>query len=240
MRIKEMSGTVQLIRLAILFIGLFVCRPVSAGDVFTGYQVDNKGQYFTYLGVRTPLMQQRAGFEPFLQVFGAGVGYTFKDNGQQRDANLQSVTPSLGLKYSTGAWSWMAMAGPQFRWQQEEQRTGPRSHDSFVGAYFQVEAFQWKEQGIFHAIASYTDIDGFFFGRIRKTFLMHQSAQGCCTVYLGGDLAGMGNNQFYAVQVGPLFQVPINIFYFTLKGGYQYTQTFESGVYGGIELYFPF
>ena len=78
----------QLVRLAILLIGVLFSRPVFAGDAFTGYQVDNKGQYFAFLGVRTPLMEQRNGFQPFLQVFGAGVGYTFKDNGRERDANL--------------------------------------------------------------------------------------------------------------------------------------------------------
>lgn len=226
--------------LAVLLLGALYTGPVFAGDAFTGYQVDNKGQYFAYLGVRAPLMEQRHGFQPFVQVFGAGVGYTFKDAGQERDASLQSVTPSLGLKYTAGSWTWMGMAGPQFRWKQEEQPIGPRSHEHVVGAYIQLEAFHWEEQGIFHAIASYTDIDGFFFGRVRKTQLVHKSEQGCCSLYLGGDLAGMGNNQFYAVQAGPLVQVPVNIFYLTLKGGYQYTQTFQNGVYGGVEVYFPF
>ncbi len=228
------------VRLAILLLGLLFSGPVLAGDVFTGYQTDNKGQYFSYLGIRAPLMEQRGGFQPFIQVFGAGIGYTFKDSGQERDANLQSVTPSLGVKYTAGAWSWIAMAGPQFRWKQEDQATGPRSHEYLVGSYFQLEAFHWREEGIFHAIASYTDIDGFFFGRVRKTTLIHKNEQGCCSIYLGGDLAGMGNNQFYAVQVGPLIQVPVSIFYFTLKGGYQYTQTFQNGMYGGVEVYFPF
>jgi hypothetical protein len=75
---------------------------------------------------------------------------------------------------------------------------------------------------------------------VRKTWLVHKSEQRCCSWYVGGDLAGMGNNQFYAVQAGPLVQVPINIFYLTFKGGYQYSQTFHSGAYGGVELYFPF
>jgi hypothetical protein len=231
----------QLASLATLLLAILTSStPLFAGDAFTGYQVDNKGQYFAYLGVRAPLMEERGKLQPFIQVLGAGVGYTFKDSGRERDANLESVTPSLGLKYTQGAWSWMAMAGPQFRWKQEDQFTGPRSHDSFVGAYVQLEAFEWQEQGIVHVIASYTDIDGFFFGRLRKTTLVQKKEQKCCSVYLGGDLAGMGNNQFYAVQVGPLVQVPVNIFYFTLKGGYQYTQTFQNGVYGGIEMYFPF
>jgi hypothetical protein len=50
----------------------------------------------------------------------------------------------------------------------------------------------------------------------------------------------MGNKDFYAIQSGPLVQVPVERFYLTLKGGYQYTQTFQNGTYGGVELYFPF
>ena len=48
------------------------------------------------------------------------------------------------------------------------------------------------------------------------------------------------HSPFYAVQVGPLVQVPITIFWLTLKGGYQYSQTFHNGGYGGVELYAPF
>jgi hypothetical protein len=230
----------QLVRLAILLLSAFSSSQVFAGDIFTGYQNDHKGQYFSYLGVRAPLMKERDGFQPFLQVFGSGLGYTFKDNGQERDANLQSVTPSLGLKYTVRSWTWIGMAGPQFRWKQEEPRTGPRTHEQEVGGYVQLEALRWHEQGTFHAIASYTDLDGFFFGRLRGTRLVHESGKGCCSTYLGWDLAGMGNKDFYAVQTGPLVQVPVDRFYLTLKGGYQYTQTFHNGVYGGVELYVPF
>ena len=84
------------------------------------------------------------------------------------------------------------MVGPQFRWKQEDQATGPRSNETFVGTYVQLEAFRWQEEGIFHAIASYADIDGFSFGRVRKTWLVHKSEQSCCSWYVGGDLAGMG------------------------------------------------
>jgi hypothetical protein len=230
----------QLVFLAIVLLSVLSSERVFAGDAFTGYQIDNKGQYFGYLGVRAPLTAEHNGFQPFIQVFGAGVGYTFKDNGQEQDADLQSVTPSLGLKYTAGSWTWIGMAGPQFRWEQKEQKIGPKSHENDVGAYIQLEAFRWHEQGTFHAIASYTDIDGFFFGRLRGTRLVHKSEQGCCSTYLGWDLAGMGNKDFYAVQTGPLVQVPVNIFYLTLKGGYQYTQTFQNGIYGGVEVYFPF
>ena len=70
--------------------------------------------------------------------------------------------------------------------------------------------------------------------------LVHKSDQGCCSTYFGWDVAGMGNKDFYTIQTGPLIQIPINQFIFTIKGGYQYSQTFQSGTYGGIELYVPF
>ena len=230
----------QLVSWFILIGSLFGAGQAQAGDVFTGYQNDNKGQYFAYLGVRAPFMKEQNGFQPFLQVFGAGLGYSFKDAGQELDAKHQFVTPSLGLKYTMGSWAWIAMAGPQVRWQQEDTRGGGTNHENRVGVFVQLEAFHWQEEGIFHAIGSYADIDRFFYGRLRKTFLVHKSEQGCCSTYLGWDLAGMGNNDFHAVQTGPLIQVPIDRVSITLKGGYQYTRVFQSGGYGGVELYVPF
>ena len=223
-----------------LCVALLCPGVVAAGDVFTGYQIDNHGQYYTYLGVRTPLTSSESNLQPFIQVMGAGLGYSFKDNGVKRDANVQFTTPSLGLKYIQGPWNFIGFAGPQFRWKQQDRPTGGRTNENDVGVYLQGEAFYWHEQGTFHAIASYTNLDSFVWSRLRATRLVHKSEQGCCSTYLGWDLAGMGNNQFYAVQIGPLVQVPVDRFYLTLKGGYQYTQTFRNGEYGGVELYFPF
>lgn len=224
----------------VCFFGLLLPGVVLAGDVFTGYQIDHQGEYYSYLGVRTPLTSGDSAIQPFIQVMGAGLGYTFKDNGVKRDAAVQFASPSLGIKYVQGTWTFIGFAGPQFRWKQQDQPAGGRSNEHDVGLYVQGEAFYWHEQGTFHAIASYTELDNFFWSRVRATRLVHQSEQGCCSAYLGWDIAGMGNKDFYAVQTGPLVQVPIQQFYFTVKSGYQYTQTFHNGFYGGIELYFPF
>lgn len=224
----------------ILCVALLLPGMAAAGDVFTGYQIDHEGQYYSYLGVRTPLTAGQSSFQPFVQVLGAGLGYSYKDNGVRRDADVQFASPSLGLKYVDGGWNYIAFAGPQFRWKQEDQLSGSRSDEHDIGVYVQGEAFYWHEKGTFHAIASYTDLDNFIWSRVRATRLVHKSEQGCCSAYAGWDLAGMGNKDFYAVQTGPLVQVPVDRFYFTVKGGYQYTQTFHSGVYGGVELYVPF
>ena len=226
---------------ALLFVFSSITGARAGGDAFTGYQIDTHGQYFSFLGVRAPLTDGKSTIQPFIQVFGAGLGYTFKVNGQHREADVQSATPSVGLKYLHGSWTFIGLAGPQFRWKQEDQTGGnSRTEQHDVGAYLQGEAFYWDKLGTFHAIASYTDLDQFVWGRIRGTHLVHQADSPCCSVYLGGDLAGMGNRDFYAVQAGPLVQITIERFYFTVKGGYQYTQTFQHGGYGGVELYLPF
>jgi hypothetical protein len=226
--------------LILLIVGLASSGRVWAGDLFTGYQNDHKGQYFSYLGIRTSLLNEQNGIQPFVQVFGAGLGYAFKDQGQELDAKHQFVTPAFGLKYAMGSWTWLAMVGPQIRWQQEETRTGRTVHENPIGAFVQIEGFYWQEEGIFHAVGSYADIDRFFYGRLRKTHLVHKSSQGCCSTFVGWEVAGMGNTEFYAVQTGPLIQVPIERVTVTVKGGYQYTRVFESGGYGGVEFYYPF
>lgn len=224
----------------VLSAALLWSGAAAAGDVFTGYQLDNHGQYYSYLGVRTPITSGESNLLPFFQVMGAGMGYTFKDNGIKRDADVQFATPSLGLKYIQGAWNFIGLAGPQFQWKQEDRPTGGRTSEHDVGIYLQGEAFYWYEKGTFHAIVSYADLDNFFWSRLRATRVVHESQQGCCSTYLGWDVAGMGNKDFYAVQTGPLVQVPVDRFMLTIKGGYQYTQTFQNGAYGGVELYFPF
>ena len=132
-----------------------------AGDVFTGYQIDHQGQYYTYLGVRTPLTSGESNLQPFIQVMGAGLGYSFKDNGAKRDAEVQFASPSLGIKFIQGPWNFIGFAGPQFRWKQEDRSTGGRTNENDVGVLLQGEAFHWHEKGTFHAIASYTDLDSF-------------------------------------------------------------------------------
>ena len=78
---------------------------VVAGDVFTGYQIDHQGEYYGYLGVRTPITSGESKLQPFIQVLGAGLGYKFKDNGATREVDMQLASPSLGLKYILGQWN---------------------------------------------------------------------------------------------------------------------------------------
>ena len=216
--------------------------PVTsdAGDLYTGFQIDNKNQYFGYLGVRTPLVQTLEGQNLFVQVMTAGLGYSFKSNGQLLDANVQFIVPSLGISQGIGNWTVSALAGPQLRRIEQQQLNANATIDHQIGAYGQVEALYWHEQGSVHAIGSYGNLDNFFWGRLRGKLLAYQAAGPCCSAYIGWDLAGMGNADYHAMQTGPLIEVPVGKMFLLAKGGYQYSLSFHGGAYGGVEIYFPF
>jgi hypothetical protein len=214
--------------------------PSKAGDVFTGFQIDDRSQYFGYLGVRMPVWQPSAGTKVFVQAMTAGLGYSFKSNGRLLDANVQFVVPSLGISQSFGGWTFLALGGPQLRRIEQERLNSTASVDHQVGAFGQVEAMYWHEKGSLHAIGSYADLDNFFWGRLRGKLLAHKADKACCRVYVGWDVAGMGNGDFRAVQTGPVVEVPIGKVSLLAKGGYQNSNSFHSGGYGGVEVYFPF
>lgn len=225
--------------LATLVLAIIPSRT-QAGDVFSGFQIDNKRQYFGYLGVRTPILLMSGGTTLFAQAMTAGLGYSFKSNGRLLDANVQFVVPSLGISQSLGAWTFLALAGPQLRRIEEDRLNAISRVDHQVGFFGQIEGLYWHEKGSLHAIGSYADLDNFFWGRLRGKLLTYKSDRGCCPLYTGWDIAGMGNGEFRAVQTGPIVEVSIGKVFFLAKGGYQNSNSFHSGGYGGIEVYFPF
>ncbi len=231
-------------RRASLFLAasLLMCLPTFAwaGDVFTGFQIDNKSQYFGYLGIRTPIAKATDRTDVFIQAFMAGMGYSFKSSGQTLDANVQFIVPSIGVTHHVGNWAFTALAGPQLR-RIEQERVGTSSTiDHQIGAYGQLEAMYWHEKGSLHMIGSYADLDDFFWGRVRGKLRVTEASEHRYATYTGWDVAGMGNADFRAFQTGPVYEVNIGKVFLLGKVGYQYSTSFHSGLYGGLEIYFPF
>jgi len=219
---------------------VIIPNRTQAGDVFTGFQIDNKSQYFGYLGVRTPVLLMSGGTTLFAQAMTAGLGYSFKSNGQGLDTNVQFVVPSLGISQTLGRWTFLALAGPQLRRIEEDRFNTSSRVDHQVGFFGQIEGLYWHEKGSLHAIGSYADLDNFFWGRLRGKLLTYKSDRGCCPLYTGWDIAGMGNGDYRAIQTGPILEIPIGKVFFLVRGGYQNSTSFHSGGYGGAEIYFPF
>ena len=226
----------------LLSTGVLACLSLvsEAGTVFTGFQIDNKSQYFGYLGVRTPILRTSEGSDLFVQAMTAGLGYSFKTNGQLLDANVQFIFPSLGITKTLGGWALSALAGPQLR-RIEEQRLNASSTTTYqAGVYGQLEAFYWHEKWNLHAIGSYADLDNFFWSRLRGKVLAYKPEKSCCATYVGWDVTGMGNADFRAVMTGPVVEIQAGKVFLLARGGYQNSNSFNSGTYGGFEIYFPF
>ena len=238
MRLRTMARLARLLLTGCIL----TCLPLvsEAGDVFTGFQIDNKGQYFGYLGVRTPILRDSAVSGLFVQAISSGLGYNFKTNGQLLDANIQSIVPSLGISTTLGGWTLSALAGPQLR-RIEEQRLNASSTINYqAGVYGQLEALYWQEKWNLHAIGSYADLDNFFWSRLRGKVLAYKAEESCCATYVGWDVTGMGNADFRAVMTGPVGEVKFGNVFVLVRSGYQNNTTFHSGAYGGFEIYFPF
>ncbi len=226
--------------LLVTLVLVIIPSRTQAGDVFTGFQIDNKSQYFGYLGVRTPVLLMSGGTTLFAQAMTAGLGYSFKSNGQVLDTNVQFVVPSLGISQSLGRWTFLALAGPQLRRIEEDRLNTSSSVDHQIGFFGQIEGLYWHEKGSLHAIGSYADLDNFFWGRLRGKLLTYKSDRGCCPLYTGWDIAGMGNREYRAIQTGPILEILIGKVFFLVRGGYQNSTSFHNGGYGGAEIYFPF
>ncbi len=232
-------------RVASAILALIVLLPgasANAGDLFSGFQIDHEEQYFAYFGVKEALPWEPLAITTFAQLFIAGQNYQYDSGNREIDADVQTVTPSLGLSelLDGGPWNISALVGPQLRWKKEDGFRNDSGRDFDVGVFAQLETMYWQESHSLHAMVSYASLDDFFFGRIRGKFRAHAPETRCCVIWLGLDVAGMGNDDFSAVQTGPLIEVPIGGFFLLARAGYQHDSTFGSGGYGGVEIYTRF
>jgi|SRR6185503_4981636 len=241
---SSLTRKIAMMRLTQLLVAawILICLPFAseAGDVFTGFQIDNKSQYFGYLGVRAPIMHDSGGSGLFVQAITSGLGYKFKSNGQLLDANIQSFVPSLGITKTLGGWALSALAGPQLRRIEEQQLNTSNAIVYQAGVYSQLEAFYRHEKWNFHAIGSYADLDNFFWSRLRGKALVFKPEQSCCAMYAGWDITAMGNADFRGIMTGPVGEIQIGNVFVLVRGGYQNNTTFHGGSYGGMDIYFPF
>lgn len=257
-----------MVRLTLLLLAgtimTFLPLMSEAGEVFLGVTIDNKSQYFSYLGVRVPLqrisgelglststpppptrypiptLQASEEISLFVHVLTAGLGYHTKSNGQILDANAQFIVPSLGIAKTLNDWTFSALVGPQLRRIEEQQPNASKSIDYQAGVYGQLEAFYRHEKWNFLAIGSYADLDNFFWSRLRGKALVYKPEKSCCATYVGWDATGMGSADFRGIMTGPVGEVQVGNVFLLVRGGYQNNTAFHGGAYGGFEVYSPF
>ena len=210
-----------------------------AYDAFTGFEIDNEGQHYGYLGLRTPVTKIQQDLELLAQLYADTIRYSVRSEGRLLDAHANSIAPAVGLQQRFDPWNVTGLVGPQFRTKREDLVNGGTMTTDKVGAFLQGETFYWHERGSFHGIVSYSTLDNFLWGRLRGKLLAFKTNEGRL-VYGGWDVIGMGNKDFSAFHTGPLIEMPIGKLFFLVKAGYKYTSTFQNGAYTGFELYLPF
>ena len=88
--------------IAFTLIILLSSASAKAGDLFTGFHMDDNAEYFTYLGLKEDLPGEFSGLKGFVQLFASGQSYEYESNNQDIEADVQSLTPSLGVAKSLG------------------------------------------------------------------------------------------------------------------------------------------
>jgi hypothetical protein len=211
--------------LVVIILLLLLPSAAESTGVFGGFDIDNEGQIFSYVGGVTE-------GTVFAHVLAGYQRYEFKDNGEIREVNSFFVTPAIGLK-SSGPLSVNLSVGPTVRDKEEEEESG-YDRSTEVGGTVQVGGYLWRRDHTFDALASFSTLDAFFWGRMRGTKRIANN------LYGGGEIFWMGNDDFEGWGAGPVMVLQMKKLSLGLKMGYKNTSTFDDGFYVGCELYTSF
>jgi hypothetical protein len=105
--------------LRLLAVGLFtlLVSPKShalENSAFSGFQIDDRGQYLAYGGLRTNLSRPNWFVEPYVQLLAFQQRFYVRSEGQLLPSQLTQVAPTLGLSKSIGKLELQASVGPSF------------------------------------------------------------------------------------------------------------------------------
>jgi len=204
---------------------LLISKPGECTGLYGGAEIDDESQRFFYLGVQTE-------GKYFLQVFAGDLYYDFKDNGKIIDAELKWITPAVGIKLE-GPVTLTLAAGPTFR-NKKEERDPKTEKDTESGGFYQLGLFRWRENHNLEFLASYTNLDNFYWSRLRGRKRVKGS------FFAGMEIFGMDNQDVDAWGVGPLLEYQMKKTAITFKTGYKHTSTYNGGFYTGLEFYSSF
>lgn len=210
----------------LIMLVMFAATRSEGAELFTGFQMDNHGQYIGFLGNRSEVYVS-SNTHVFVQETLGAFGYDSLDG---RNTQVKFFTPSLGVSRVSGAWTYGVHVGPQVRQFREEELSSVYQ----FGGMGQLEISYQQKDVFLQALGSYATINNFFWGRVRGLKSTYSD------VFSGAEISGMGNAGFRAVQLGPVVQVPIGPLFVLFRGGYQHNTTFESGTYGGMEVFFSY
>jgi hypothetical protein len=144
-------------------------------SALTGFQIDNRGQYFTYGGLRTALSRPDWPVKPFVQVFALQQRFYVRSESQLLPGQLTQVAPTVGLSKSIGNLEVQLSGGPSFLIShsqnlvedQQENLIRQKEMTTKVGYAFSGYAQYWKDSHGLEGLVSYTNLSEVFYGRLR-------------------------------------------------------------------------
>ena len=206
-----------------------------------GVEFDSRSQGYRYIGIglRTTIDDH---WTVLARVTGSSLRYTFESGNDTLTANVMSITPMFGTQYKKGPMTLALLAGKDFRSTNRDVVGAPHETDRDTSLVIQAELDYWfghiYDLGL---ISSYTDLDRYFWNRVRiKKQLTNLDYSGTTSWFIGGEGVGSGNVDFNSYQLGAVVEYsyrPLKMSW-VLKGGFKTTSTVSRSGYTGIEFYF--
>lgn len=225
----------------VLFITLILSASAIAGEdyhIIAGAELDTRNQSFSYMGAGLSRSIDKRVFVTG-QLFTGYLKYSFDSEGKTLTARTPIVTPSAGLRYDGYGYSVGGSVGADFRKPEKELASGGTDTETETGVSVQGEAYLRgdgkKSLGL---IVSYSTIDDFFWGRARGKKGVYTTGDGG-ELHAGVELIAMGNSDFSATQAGVFLEAlrSVSKLSILLKAGVKNSSAFNTGGYGGIELF---
>jgi len=211
---------------AVLIFGL---QGSAAAGLYTGAEVDHTDTRLFFMGAES---EGRV----FANLVVSELTYDYQDGAQTVHVNSTAASPTVGCRIG-GRLSFSVAAG--LNWTEENKqrdtlRGARNDSDSSTGVVTQAGLTYRQPRNNYELLASYNASNGFVWSRGRGKHFLGQGFS------LGGELFGMGNEDFHSQGVGALFELRGKRVSGLVKAGVSETGAGDSGGYAGIEFALPF
>ncbi len=229
--------------LIVIFLFLTVTERIYALnlEIFTASDFDTEDQRFHFIGVGliNPLTGQ---FSVFPRVMAGFYRYKFKSDANILDAELQTIMPAVGIRYSQKGYSSAIIAGADFRRTEREKVGGGKETEDEQGAIGQLELDIWPSaKANLNVILNFSSVDEFFWSRVRVKRDIAELFKAGKNIFAGIEAIVSGNEDFQAWQIGIFKELALSgKLYITGKAGYKRSTDIGDSAYFGFDLYLIF
>lgn len=210
-------------------------------EIFSANDFDTEDQRFHFLGVGiiNPITKEISILPRLMAGF---YRYKFKSDGKTLSADLQTIMPAVGIRYSSEGYSLAVIGGADFRRTERERADGGDETDDEQGGFGQLELDIWPlPMTNFNIILNFSSIDEFFWSRIRVKRDIGRLAGLRESLFAGIEAIGSGNEDFQAWQIGVFNEFSLyGKLYLTGKVGYKRSTEIGDSAYFGFDMYLSF